>query len=129
MESEKRPEDVVTVDVQVAKDLLQKGQLYLDVRSDLLFFCYNNLLSNPRRRGRVKNPDFLAQVTSILKKEDHVVVACNSGGRGHRACIDLRNAGYEHVKNMAGGYSAWVDSGFAGDKPAEELKIACKFRG
>ncbi|KAG7010859.1 Protein HIGH ARSENIC CONTENT 1, mitochondrial, partial [Cucurbita argyrosperma subsp. argyrosperma] len=103
------PEDVVTVDVEVAKDLLQKGQLYLDVR--------------------VKNPDFLAQVTSILKKEDHVVVACNSGGRGHRACIDLRNAGYEHVKNMAGGYSAWVDSGFAGDKPAEELKIACKFRG
>lgn len=36
--------------------------------------------------------------------------------------------GYEHVANMGGGYSAWVDSGFAGDKPSEELKIACKFR-
>ncbi|XP_022985695.1 protein HIGH ARSENIC CONTENT 1, mitochondrial [Cucurbita maxima] len=135
MESEKRPEDVVTVDVQVAKDLLQKGQLYLDVRT---VEEYNkghveNALNVPYMfltpEGRVKNPDFLAQVTSILKKEDHVVVACNSGGRGHRACIDLRNAGYEHVKNMGGGYSAWVDSGFAGDKPAEELKIACKFRG
>ena len=41
----------MTVDVEVAKDLLQKGQLYLDVRLHLLFFCYNNLLSKPRRRG------------------------------------------------------------------------------
>lgn len=37
--------------------------------------------------------------------------------------------GFEHVNNMGGGYSAWVDSGFAGEKPPEELKIACKFRG
>lgn len=29
---------------------------------------------------------------------------------------------------MGGGYSAWVDSGLAGDKPPEELKTACKFR-
>ncbi|VVB08558.1 unnamed protein product [Arabis nemorensis] len=29
---------------------------------------------------------------------------------------------------MGGGYSAWVDAGFAGDIPPEELKIACKFR-
>lgn len=36
--------------------------------------------------------------------------------------------GFEHVTNMEGGYSAWVDSGFAGDKPAEELKTFCKFR-
>lgn len=36
--------------------------------------------------------------------------------------------GFEHVNNMEGGYSRWVDSGFAGDKPPEELKLACKFR-
>lgn len=29
---------------------------------------------------------------------------------------------------MGGGYSAWVDSGLASDKPPEELKTACKFR-
>ena len=29
---------------------------------------------------------------------------------------------------MGGGYSAWVDSCLAGDKPPEELKTACKFR-
>uniref|UniRef100_A0A9I9EFJ3 Rhodanese domain-containing protein n=1 Tax=Cucumis melo TaxID=3656 RepID=A0A9I9EFJ3_CUCME len=42
--------------------------------------------------SRVKNPDFLAQATSILKKEDHIVAACNSGGRGLHACVDLLNA-------------------------------------
>ncbi|XP_038901855.1 protein HIGH ARSENIC CONTENT 1, mitochondrial [Benincasa hispida] len=135
MEAEKRPEDVVTVDVRVAKDLLQKGHLYLDVRT---VEEYNkghveNALNVPYMfftpEGRVKNPDFLAQVMSILKKEDHLVVACNSGGRGLRACVDLLNVGFEHVNNMGGGYSAWVDSGFAGDKPPEELKTACKFRG
>lgn len=36
--------------------------------------------------------------------------------------------GYEHVANIEGGYSAWVDAGFAGDKSAAELKTACRFR-
>lgn len=38
--------------------------------------------------------------------------------------------GFEHVTNMEGGYSSWVDSGLAGDKdqPSDELKVACKFR-
>ncbi|XVF23707.1 hypothetical protein REPUB_Repub13aG0062900 [Reevesia pubescens] len=78
--------------------------------------------------GRVKNPDFLKEVSSILEKDKHIIVGCNSGGRSIRACVDLLNAGYEHVSNMEGGYSAWVDSGFSGDKPAEELKTSCKFR-
>ncbi|KAA0067559.1 rhodanese-like domain-containing protein 19 [Cucumis melo var. makuwa] len=127
--------DGETVDVRVAKDLLEKGHLYLDVRTveeynkghveNALNVSYMFLTP----KGRVKNPDFLAQVTSISKKEDHIVVACNSGGRGLRACVDLLNAGFEHVNNMGGGYSAWVDSGFAGEKPPKELKIACKSRG
>lgn len=36
--------------------------------------------------------------------------------------------GYEHIINMGGGYSGWVDAGFAGNIPAEELKTSCKFR-
>ncbi|TYK02459.1 rhodanese-like domain-containing protein 19 [Cucumis melo var. makuwa] len=86
------------VDVQVAKDLLEKGHLYLNVRTveednkghveNALNVSYMFLTPE----GRVKNPDFLAQATSILKKEDHIVVACNSGGRGLHACVDLLNA-------------------------------------
>ncbi|KAJ7978606.1 Rhodanese-like domain-containing protein [Quillaja saponaria] len=134
MDTTKGPQDVVTVDVHAAKDLLKSGYQYLDVRSVEEFkkSHVENALNVPymfiTEEGRVKNPDFLAQVTAICKKEHHLVVACNSGGRSLHASVDLLGAGFEHVTNMGGGYSAWVDSGLAGDKAAEELKTACKFR-
>ncbi|KAA0041151.1 rhodanese-like domain-containing protein 19 [Cucumis melo var. makuwa] len=94
------------VDVQVAKDLLEKGHLYLNVKTveednkghveNALNVSYMFLTPEGVNKWsstcRVKNPDFLAQATSILKKEDHIVAACNSGGRGLHACVDLLNA-------------------------------------
>ncbi|GMY05467.1 protein HIGH ARSENIC CONTENT 1, mitochondrial [Fagus crenata] len=129
-----RPEDVTTVDVHTAKVLLGSGQHYLDVRSVEEFdkSHIDNALNVPymfiTKEGRVQNPDFLTQVAAICAKDDHLVLGCNSGGRSFRACVDLLNADYKHVTNMGGGYSAWVDSGLAGEKPPEELKTACKFR-
>ncbi|XP_059448035.1 protein HIGH ARSENIC CONTENT 1, mitochondrial [Corylus avellana] len=127
--------DVNTVDVHATKDLIGLGYRYVDVRSAEEFnkSHINNALNVPymfiTQEGRVKNHNFLTQVAAICKKEDHLVVGCNSGGRSLRACVDLLNAGYARVTNMGGGYSAWVDSGLAGgDKPAEELKPICKFR-
>ncbi|KAG6653481.1 protein HIGH ARSENIC CONTENT 1, mitochondrial [Carya illinoinensis] len=135
MDATKGPEDVATVDVHAAKDLLGSGHNYLDVRTVEEFnkSHIEKALNVPymfiTQQGRVKNPHFLAQVEDICQKDDHLVVGCNSGGRSLRASVDLLKAGYEHVTNMGGGYSAWVDSGLAGgDKPAEELKTACKFR-
>ncbi|KAH1219835.1 Protein HIGH ARSENIC CONTENT 1, mitochondrial [Glycine max] len=78
--------------------------------------------------GRVKNPDFVDQVAAICKTEDHLIVACNSGGRSLRASVDLLDSGFKNIVNMGGGYSAWVDAGFAGNKPGEDLKTSCKFR-
>ncbi|KAL8238955.1 hypothetical protein R6Q59_015522 [Mikania micrantha] len=128
-------EDVVTVDVHAAKELLNSGHRYLDVRTNEEFIKSHveNALNIPylfkTQEGRVKNPEFLAQVSALCDKEDALVVACNSGGRSLKASADLLTAGYKNVKNMAGGYSAWVDNGFAGDStPAEELKTACKWR-
>ncbi|KAJ4716003.1 Rhodanese-like domain-containing protein [Melia azedarach] len=134
MYARKRPEDVASVDIYAAKDLLGSGYRYLDVRTSEEFTKSHveNALNVPymfiTQEGRVKNPEFLTQVASVSKEEDHLVVGCNSGGRSLRACVDLLNAGYEHVTNMEGGYSAWADKGLAGDKPAEELKTYCKFR-
>ncbi|KAL0758811.1 hypothetical protein Bca101_074961 [Brassica carinata] len=128
-------EDVESVDVYTAKGLLTIGHhRYLDVRTNEEFAKshFDDALNIPYMfktdEGRIVNPDFLPQVSSVCKKDDNLIVACNSGGRATRACVDLLNAGYEHVANMEGGYSAWVDAGFAGDKPAAELKTACKFR-
>ncbi|XP_076908671.1 protein HIGH ARSENIC CONTENT 1, mitochondrial-like [Bidens hawaiensis] len=135
MDATKSVEDVITVDVHAAKGLLNSGHRYLDVRTNEEYTKSHveNALNIPymfiTQEGRVKNPEFLAQVSALCDKDDSFVVACNSGGRSLKASVDLLNAGYKNAKNMAGGYSAWVNNGFAGDStPAEELKTACKFR-
>ncbi|KAL5788836.1 hypothetical protein ACOSP7_005785 [Xanthoceras sorbifolium] len=128
VDATKKLEDVVNVDVHAAKDLLSSGHRYLDVRTteefDKSHVIVDNALNVPylfkTQEGRVKNPEFLSQVSSVCNKEDHIVVGCKSGSRSLNACVDLLNAGYERVKNMAGGYTAWVDSGLAGEKPPEK---------
>ncbi|KAL6135061.1 hypothetical protein ACLB2K_067289 [Fragaria x ananassa] len=159
-EEAKRGEDVKSVDVFTAKGLLSTGHLYLDVSlisaviseltrpiSSIKFYLriyrtseefktshIENAINVPymfkTQEGKVKNPQFLTRISSILKKQDHLVVGCNSGGRSLKACVDLLNEGFEHVTNMEGGYSSWVDNGLAGDKDklSDELKVACKFR-
>ncbi|ESR35867.1 protein HIGH ARSENIC CONTENT 1 [Citrus sinensis] len=126
MDAIKKPEDVASVDVHAAKDLLGSGHRYLDVRTTAEFKKghVDKALNAPYIKSE-KNPEFLTQVASLCKKEDPSIVVCNSGGRALRACVDLRNA---HVTKLEGGYSAWVDEGVPGDKPLEELKISCKFR-
>uniref|UniRef100_A0A6N2MQZ1 Rhodanese domain-containing protein n=1 Tax=Salix viminalis TaxID=40686 RepID=A0A6N2MQZ1_SALVM len=134
MDATQRPQDVISVGVHAAKDLIASTHRYLDVRTTEEFSKshVDNALNVPfmfiTAEGKVRNPEFLSKVASICKKDDYLVVGCNSGGRSLLACIDLLGAGFEHVTNMEGGYSAWVDSGLAGDKPAEELKTFCKFR-
>ncbi|XP_017980123.1 PREDICTED: rhodanese-like domain-containing protein 19, mitochondrial [Theobroma cacao] len=130
-----RPEDIATVNVHAAKDLLGSSHCYLDVRTPAES-CKSHITNASNvpymfitQEGRVKNLEFLTQVSSLLKKDDLIVVGCNSGGRFLGACVDLLNAGYEDVSNMEGGYSGWVDSGLVGHgKPTEELKNFCKFR-
>jgi adenylyltransferase/sulfurtransferase len=42
-------------------------------------------------------------------KNDEVVVHCKSGGRSQKAALMLKNAGFTHVSNLAGGILAWAD--------------------
>ncbi|XP_031280111.1 protein HIGH ARSENIC CONTENT 1, mitochondrial-like [Pistacia vera] len=125
MDATKKLQDVVSVDMHAAKGLLSSGHCYLDVRKTEEFNKdhIENALNVPymyfTQEGKFKNPEFLNQVTVLCKKEDHLVVGCQSGARSHRACVDLLNAGYEHVTEMGGAYSAWVDNGLAQHKPAE----------
>ncbi|PON53455.1 Rhodanese-like domain containing protein [Parasponia andersonii] len=121
--------EVVTIDVQAAKDLINSGYGYLDVRTVQEYnkghveaakiFNIPYLFNTPE--GRVKNPEFLTEVLSACGKEDNLVVGCQSGVRSLSATADLQNAGFKHVSNMGGGYLAWVESGFPIEKPKEEL--------
>ena len=36
---------------------------------------------------------------------------CQSGKRSELACIDLLAAGFMNVKNVGGGYAAWLHNG------------------
>ncbi|RYQ81112.1 hypothetical protein Ahy_Scaffold1g107116 [Arachis hypogaea] len=62
--------------------------------------------------GKVKNPDFLKEVSSVCNKEDHLVVGCQSGVRSLYATTDLVADGYKDVKDMGGGYMEWVKNKF-----------------
>ncbi|KAJ8452989.1 hypothetical protein Cgig2_014752 [Carnegiea gigantea] len=98
----------VNVDVYTAKGLLATGYRYLDVRTKGEFDegHVEDALNIPymfiTEEGRLKNPDFLAQVSEVCKKSDKLVV------------------GFEGVSNMEGGYSAWVDAGFAGENAEKQ---------
>ncbi|XP_056844560.1 thiosulfate sulfurtransferase 18 isoform X2 [Raphanus sativus] len=97
-----KPGEVVNVDVSQAKTLLQSDHQYLDVRTEEEFrrgHCFvpkilnvPYMLNSPQ--GRVKNQDFLDQVSSLLNPTDDILV------------------GFEKVRNVGGGYQAWVDHNF-----------------
>jgi sulfur-carrier protein adenylyltransferase/sulfurtransferase len=42
-------------------------------------------------------------------KDADIVIHCKMGGRSAKACTILRNAGFQHVRNMKGGITAWSD--------------------
>ncbi|KAI4325787.1 hypothetical protein MLD38_031154 [Melastoma candidum] len=112
--------EVVTVDVIHAKDLVaSSGHRYLDVRTEAEFNTAHpdagEVLNIPYMfitpEGRVKNPQFLEQVSSAYRPDDKIVVGCRSGVRSLAAAGDLLNAGYKHVYNVGGGHLAWVEKG------------------
>ncbi|KAK1261638.1 Thiosulfate sulfurtransferase 18 [Acorus gramineus] len=110
--------DVVTVDVHATKDLIRSGHRYLDVRTVEEFNRGHPVkaLNVPYMfmtpEGRVKNPEFIQQVSSICSKSDQIIVGCQSGARSLKASAELLNADFLNVKNMGGGYAEWVENGF-----------------
>ncbi|KAJ3679959.1 hypothetical protein LUZ60_016237 [Juncus effusus] len=118
--------DVVTIDVNTTKDLvISDNHRCLDVRTVEEFKKghLENAINVPylffTPQGKENNPHFVQQVLSLCNREDHIVVGCQSGARSQRACVDLLNAGFNNVKNMGGGYGAWVANGFDVKKSEE----------
>ncbi len=44
-----------------------------------------------------------------VPKDAEIVVHCRSGARSQKAAVMLKNAGFTHVKNLAGGILDWAD--------------------
>ncbi|KAF7099920.1 hypothetical protein CFC21_101498 [Triticum aestivum] len=113
---------VTTVDVQTAARELQEqqdGMMYLDVRTEeemgkghirgSLNVPY--FFVTPQAGVREKNPRFVEQVGSLFTTDQYILVGCQSGKRSELACVDLLAAGFMNVKNVGGGYAAWLHNG------------------
>ncbi|KAM0827481.1 hypothetical protein ACQ4PT_068190 [Festuca glaucescens] len=113
-------EQVITipmVDADEAHKLVSSGYGYLDVRMsedfdkghaagarNIPYYVY------VAPQGRAKNPHFEEEVAALYGKEDHLIVGCFTGTRSKLASSDLLNAGFKNVRNLQGGYRAFLQS-------------------
>ncbi|XP_072954962.1 protein HIGH ARSENIC CONTENT 1, mitochondrial-like [Typha angustifolia] len=118
MEGQSSTEDIiatVTVNAHEARSLFGSTHRYLDVRlvKDFEKEHVEGAINVPfyssvTPQEKVKNPLFVEQVSELFAKDEHFFVACRSGVRSKLATLALFNAGFKNVKNMAGGYLAWM---------------------
>lgn len=110
--------DPITVPVDVAFQLLQEGYKYLDVRTHEEFVAghvegaFNVPFMFKEETGMKKNVNFVDDVSKQFQKDEHVIVGCQSGRRSLMAVNELIAEDFKGVKDMGGGISAWIQSGY-----------------
>jgi rhodanese-related sulfurtransferase len=70
--------------------------------------------------GMVANPDFAAQIKSLLDSESLVIFMCRTGGRSHNAAVLASQLGFAEAYNML--------EGFEGES-TPDTKQRCKING
>lgn len=102
-----------SVPVRVAHELYQAGHRYLDVRTPGEFSAGHaaGAINIPYMfkvgSGMIKNPNFVDEVLTHFRKDDEIIVGCQSGKRSLMAASDLLSAGFTGVTDIAGGFAAW----------------------
>ncbi|XP_030499047.2 thiosulfate sulfurtransferase 16, chloroplastic isoform X2 [Cannabis sativa] len=103
----------ISVPVRVAHELLQAGHRYLDVRTPEEFSAGHapGAVNIPYMyrvgSGMTRNPHFVAEVSSHFRKQDEIIVGCQSGKRSMMAATDLLASGYTYITDIAGGFATW----------------------
>ncbi|CAH8362957.1 unnamed protein product [Eruca vesicaria subsp. sativa] len=123
------PEDI-TIDVSQAYKLLHHGYTFLDVRTVEEFekghVDLEKVFNVPywfyTSQGQENNPNFFKHVSSLFNQTDHIVVGCKSGVRSLYATRVLVSSGFKSVKNMDGGYIAWMEKRLPVKVELKELK-------
>ena len=99
-----------------AKQLLDEGYVYLDVRSEPEFAAghpagaVNVPLMHAGPRGMTPNPDFQAVVEALYPKDARLVLGCRSGQRSMRAADVLSAAGYTGLVDQRAGFDGTRDT-------------------
>jgi len=86
-----------------------KGFFLIDVRSPQEYFT--GVIPGTDRN--IEYREIRARHREIgAKPDDHIVVYCQSGRRSNIAAETLADLGYQHVYNVDGSMSAWVEAGY-----------------
>ena len=98
------PQSDWDVTAEDLKDLRDSGaeHLLIDVREPAEFDVAN-------LGGQLVPLGSIDEKIPELPKDAHVVVHCQTGGRGAQAVKQLRKAGFENAWNLRGGILAWID--------------------
>ncbi|KAL3690076.1 hypothetical protein R1sor_016385 [Riccia sorocarpa] len=109
---------VRSVPVQVARELLNAGHRFLDVRTAEEYAAghIEGAVNVPYMHrvgpGMSKNLKFMDEVRQHFHKDSEIVVGCKSGRRSLMAAHEMEAAGdFTGVTDMVGGFDAWVESG------------------
>ncbi len=100
-----------------AHALMQAGAKLVDVRTlpELLYVGHvpgSLPVEWQTYPGNHLNPEFLAQLAQVAKREDILMFFCRSGARSHRAAAAATQAGWRESYNVL--------EGFEGDKDAAQ---------
>lgn len=103
------------VSPEEAKELLDQGYTFVDVRSEPEFDAghvpgaLNVPLMHMGPKGMSPNPDFLNVMESAFAKSEKLLVSCRSGGRSLKAAQQLLGAGYEDIVDLRTGWDGCKD--------------------
>ena len=98
-----------------AKQLLDEGWIYLDVRTEPEFAvghpagAHNVPVMIAGARGMTQNADFLSLVEARYPKDAKIVVGCQAGGRSLRAAEMMSAAGYTSIIDQRAGFGGARD--------------------
>lgn len=101
--------DICEVTVSEAKELFDKGgYVFVDCREPKEF-------KMGHIPGAVNIPRGLMEfkvTKKIPDKSANIIIYCKYGGRGALSTCSLCKMGYKNVKNMDGGWEAWLKAGY-----------------
>ncbi|KAG6491104.1 senescence-associated protein DIN1-like [Zingiber officinale] len=106
----------MSVPVRVARELLQAGHHYLDIRTVDEFNAghptgaVNVPYMLKTGSGLTKNPNFLVQVLSAFGEDDEIIIGSQSGRRSLMAAAELAAAGFTGITDVEGGFSLWLQN-------------------
>ena len=101
------------LDNEQLKTLLEQGTPIYDIRRPEEWrqtgvVANSQLLTFVDDRGRVR-PDFMPRFTSAVRKDDPVVLICQTGGRTSTLARYLvEQMGYTQVYNVRDGITRWI---------------------